>query len=134
MHEKVFEQYKQRVLKCVDSLDYDQYIESVPLAAVIAVTDEPVPYDKRLELDYEPIECGEIWGETWQSAWMKVSADVPKSFEGKELCLRINVGGEALVFDVDGCPAYSLTGMSVFSNLYSKDRMVIGRFAAGAKI
>ena len=134
MHEKVFEQYKQRVLKCVDSLDYDQYIESVPLAAVIAVTDEPVPYDKRLELDYEPIECGEIWGETWQSAWMKVSADVPKSFEGKELCLRINVGGEALVFDADGCPAYSLTGMSVFSNLYSKDRMVIGRFAAGAKI
>ena len=134
MHEKVFDQYKLRVKKCIESLEFVQYTESVQLEAVIAVTDNPVPYDQRLDLEYEPIECGETWGETWQSAWLLVRTIVPKSFDGKELCLRINVGGEALVFDAEGCPAYSLTGMSVFSNLYSKERMVIGRFAAGAEI
>ena len=134
MHEKFFDQYKKRVTNCIESLQYDQYRQAIPLYAVMAVTKEPVPFKDRLELDYVEVERGDVWGETWQSGWMKVSAVVPKLFDGKELCLRINVGGEALVFDGEGCPAYSLTGMSVFSNLYSKDRMVIGRFAAGTKL
>ncbi len=110
-----------RLKEGYDRLGHEIVTERVPLTAEYAVTPEPVPYDKRMDLAYQPIQCGEKWGEVWDCGWFRVRGRVPKSWKGGCVTLNLDFTGEALVFDEEGCPLVSLTTGSVFDAAYSKD-------------
>ena len=71
-----------RLKEVYDRLGHEIVTERTPLAAEYSVTPEPVSYDKRGELAYKPIQCGEKWGELWDCGWFRVRGEVPKSWEG----------------------------------------------------
>ena len=104
MHHQIIKMYKERYNEFLLCLKKDIYPDSVPLTAKFACTDEPVKFADRLKLDYKEIRQGEVWGHEWQSAWFNFTAEVPEHFAGKEICLRIHTGGEALIFDKEGNP------------------------------
>lgn len=135
MHDKIFDIYRQRIGRLLEHEGIKAYRESVPLTAEYAWSKEPVSFANRLSLKYAPVREGIAWGNEWESAWFHLTCKVPKGFAGKELCLRIHTGGEAMVFDGEGTPIYSLTEVSAFNAMYYKDRFVIGSdFKAGDKI
>ena len=134
MDKNLFDIFKSRIEKLVENNFVDIYPESVALAAECGVSREPVPFKDRQQLRYYPVGEGEVWGRAWESAWFHVSAVVPESFAGKEVCLRLNTGGELLLFDAKGVPLYGLTGYSVFNTNFFKDTYVLGRLKPGAKV
>ena len=95
MDEKILYNYQERIEQFLhsnsDNLVYREYI---PLNAEVAVTDEIIPFERRLELRYTPVHEKEYWGYDWASGWFHFSAEVPEHFAGKELCLRIHLGSE----------------------------------------
>jgi alpha-mannosidase len=95
--------------------------ERIPLVAEHSRTQQAVPYAERTKLEYRPITEGEEWGRTWDSAWFRLTAAVPKEWAGRYVVARIDLGGECLVFDDQGCPKLGLTSGSVFDNSYNKD-------------
>ncbi|MBP5640269.1 MAG: alpha-mannosidase [Victivallales bacterium] len=134
MHDRIFDIFRQRLEAFYTNELLNMYPESIPLKAEFGWSKDPVPFKDRLKLKYEPAYIGMIWGHEWESAWFHFTATVPKEFAGKELCVRINTGGEGCVFDESGCPIYGLTDVSVFDSLYFKDRYALGRLKAREKI
>ena len=134
MHEKITTIYLNR-LKALSTNHFpDMYPESVELKAEYALTKEPVPFRDRLKLEYKPVCEGEIWGEAWDSAWFHLTGTVPESFAGKELCLRLHVEGEILIFDGSGVPVCGLTDRSIYDSRYSKVRFPLKNVKAGDRI
>ena len=134
MDKNLFGIFKTRVEKLVENSFADIYPESVGLRAECAVSRAPVPFKDRLKMHYSPVGEGDVWGRAWESAWFHVTAEVPKSFAGKEVCLRLNTGGELLLFDANGVPLYGLTGYSVFDTKFFKDTYVLGKPRPGTRI
>ena len=134
MDKNIFSIFKTRVEKLAENNFADIYPESVELNAECAVSREPVPFKDRLKLHYYSVGEGEVWGRAWESAWFHVTATVPESFAGKEICLRLNTGGELLLFDAKGVPLYGLTGYSVFNTKFFKDTYVLGHLKPGGKV
>jgi len=134
MHEKIFKIFLDRVKTLGTNHFPDMYPDSIELTAEYARTKEPVPFRDRLKLEYEPVREGEIWGEAWDSAWFHLTGTVPESFAGKELCLRLNVQGEILIFDAAGVPVCGLTARSVYDPFYSKDRFPLKKVKARDRI
>ena len=125
MDKKIFSIFKNRVVKLAGNNFADIYPESMYLDAEYAVSKKPVPFKDRLELHYRPAGEGDVWGESWDSAWFHLTGTVPESFAGREICLRLNIGSELLLFDADGVPLYGLTGYSVFNTSFFKDCYVL---------
>lgn len=113
--------HEARIDETIERVKYSIVLETVPLTAEVAVTPEPIPYDKRLSLKYRPIKQGEHWGNTWDCAWFHIKGVVPKEWKGSYITLNIGLQGEALLFDSDGCPLNGLTNGSVFESGYNKD-------------
>ncbi|MBQ6470713.1 MAG: alpha-mannosidase [Victivallales bacterium] len=134
MHERFFELYKLRIKNYFRQHGEYIYSDCIPLEAELGQSLVPVPYKERLSLKYRPVQEGDTWGPKWSSAWLHVQATVPARFAGKELCLRINGGGEALVYDKKGVPAMGLTNVCAFEQNYHKDRYLIGKCKTGAKL
>ena len=134
MDKNIFGIFKSRVEKLSENNFADIYPESVGLEAECAVSRDPVPFKDRLKLHYQPVGEGEVWGHAWNSAWFHVTATVPESFAGRECCLRLNTGGELLLFDSRGVPLYGLTGYSVFNTNFFKDTYVLGKLAPGSRV
>ena len=134
MDKNLFRIFKDRVEKLAENNFADIYPDSVDLLAECAVSRDPVPFKDRLKLHYCPVGEGDVWGRAWESAWFHVTAVVPKSFAGKEVCLRLNTGGELLLFDGNGVPLYGLTGYSVFNTNFFKDTYVLGHLKPGTRV
>ena len=95
--------------------------ERTPLKARYRRSEDPVPFDQRSQGGLEEIERGQTWGQTWDSAWFHITGEVPAAWKGQKVVAHLGFGGEACVFDGDGCPVYGLTNGSVFSEHYGKD-------------
>ena len=134
MNEKIFKIFHDRVNVLTANHYPEIYPESVALAAEYALTKDPVPFRDRLKLEYKPVREGENWGEAWDSAWFHVTGTVPESFAGKELCLRLHVEGEILIFDESGVPVCGLTDRSIYDSRYSKVRFPLKNLKAGDRI
>ncbi|NLZ76519.1 MAG: alpha-mannosidase [Spirochaetales bacterium] len=88
--------------------------------------DERLPLIDTFDLERLPIREGEKWGSAWQSSYFVLSCDLPKEYEGKELAVRLNLGGEMLVYSENGTPLYGLTSYSHYEKDYLKDVHRIG--------
>ena len=134
MHQNIIKEYKERIEHFLKISDEWIYADSITLDCEMAISPEPVPFSRRLELIYHPVTEGEVWGKAWDSAWCHLTGSVPEHFAGKELCLRFNTTGESLIFDENGVPVYGLTGGSVMLPYYRKERFLLGRKPAGEKL
>lgn len=126
--------YQDKVARFIRGLATSRYAEHVALEAECAVCREPVPFDRREALAYHPVREGDIWGEDWDSAWFRLRCVVPESFAGRPLFLEVHLGGEALLFDAGGCPAFSFSAGSVFDAWYTRTHYAIPSAAAGERL
>lgn len=81
----------------------------------------PIPLKKSIDLPRKPITEGAVWGNTWESGYFKLTAEVPREWKGKIVAAHIDLGGESLIYNEKGIPLYGLTNGSVFAANYSKD-------------
>ena len=51
-------------------------------------------------------------GELWDCGWFNFKGEVPKSYEGENIVLLIDISGEAFVVDKDGNPMRGLTTLN----------------------
>ena len=121
-----------RLATTITYLKHEILGDFVCLDAECAVTSEPVPFADRLALDYRPIAEGGHWGDAWDCGWFHLTGKVPEGWRGP-VALRLEFGGEACVFDADGCPVYGLTNGSVFDADYAKDLYPIFDDAKGGE-
>ncbi len=111
----------QRLQTVLRNLPHGIVLESRLLEAECAVSPEPVPYEQRESLQYQPIREGEAWGQAWDCGWFHVRGEVPSDWPAEGLTLRLDFAGEALLYDAGGCPWMGLTNGSVFGRGHGKD-------------
>ncbi len=113
--------YLGRIGKFYRELGNQFFHESRTFDAAIAVTGQPVSFAERNTLAFSPLREGDRWGKLWDSAWVKLQGHIPEAWRGKPIVCRLNLGGEALIFDAAGMPLYGLTNSSVFASQYRKE-------------
>ena len=109
--------YIERIAKLLERIRASVLGEHVLMSAIYGHCVEPVPWSKRLDLEYKAIAEGERWGETWESAWFQLEGVVPEAWAGKEVVAQLELAGEGLVFDPEGEPIQGVTNGSVFAPL-----------------
>ncbi len=133
MHENVFGIHKKHIEMFLNRIKGDIYQETIPLQAEYGASKAPVKFKDRLKLKYKTIKEGESWGKTWDSAWFRMQAIVPKSWKGREIALNLNLSGESMLFDGKGVPVCAFSSGSVFSNLFIRERYVFPKAAKGGE-
>ncbi len=94
----------------------------VELAASVAVSSEPEPFDRRMELEWAPIARGQSWGKAYSCAWFHLSGRVPESAHGAHVVALVDLDGEGLVVDQEGKALASITSVGTWM-----DRVQTGR-------
>lgn len=101
------------------------YEREVPFTAAYAPSAKSVPFSQRKKASLKPIQEGEIWGRTWDSAWFHLTGTVPEQWQGKRVVARFNFGGEGCVFGNDGTPLQGLTNGSFFHQSFERERFLL---------
>ncbi|MGN0867147.1 MAG: Maf family nucleotide pyrophosphatase [Oligosphaeraceae bacterium] len=115
MLESQFRELLSRLKYFFERSQEDMYVEYAPVEMTVAVTELPVPWRERLSLPgHRPVKEGEVWGKDWESGWFHLTGRIPEHWAGKEGVLRLNLGGECLIFDGEGNPLCGLTNTSVY--------------------
>ena len=114
--------YEDRVSRFLDRLQGGLVFDGrIPLKAEYCRSEDQAPFGKRLDGTFEEITQGEVWGQAWDSAWFHITGMVPAGWKGRKVVAHLGFGGEACVFDDDGCPVYGLSNGSVFKVHFGKD-------------
>ncbi len=122
-----------RIEALLQRLKHEVLLDERQLTLTVMTTREPVPYSERATAaTTRPIQEGEHWGGAWECGWFHITGQVPPEWRGR-VALHFNFGGEACVFDADGCPAYGLTNGSVFDHAFNKDIFPFLDNAAGGE-
>jgi alpha-mannosidase len=93
------------------------YTKVGELQAFYAADKEPIPFDKREELAFNPISIGDRWGINYDCAWFNFKGRVPTSCAGKKISALINVDWEGCLFDDDGNPVIGLSKIDGLLNV-----------------
>ncbi|MFC2158122.1 alpha-mannosidase [Acidobacteriota bacterium] len=105
-----------------------------PLEGEYCVYDPMVGFDERTSGTFNPIKNGEVWGKDWERAWFHLEGTVPKDWKGKAVCARIDLGGEALIFDPSGSPVQGLSVHTIWQNPeFERKRFEITPDASGGE-
>jgi alpha-mannosidase len=121
MQEKQFKLYYDRMKKFYANLENDFWQETKVVNAKICPDKQIVAYEDRKNGDFVQAHEGMVWGDLWDSAWLHIEETIPAEWQDKSLGLRLNLGGEVLLFDEKGVPQYGLTNTSVFMSCYRKE-------------
>jgi alpha-mannosidase len=92
-----------KVVEFVASYDSLRYTPVATVSMEIAETHEHyrnAPVDEPLE--WQAVENGHGWGESWSSAWLRGSVTLPAEMEGKRVFVRAATGAPESMFLVDG--------------------------------
>lgn len=85
-----------------------------------AITKEPIPFKDKDRLTYRTYKIGESWGDLFDCGWFKVSGNI-RHHDKDELLIKLDVSGEALLFDKHGTPLKGFTnGSSVFDRQHGE--------------
>ena len=95
-----------------EKLEKAIYNVVAPLEIDMYITKEPVSYENRLTGEHKKGVIGESWGELWDCGWFNFKGEVPKSYEGENIVLLIDISGEAFVVDKGGNPMRGLTTLN----------------------
>ena len=133
MHQKIREQNIGRIDSFLTRLNNEIVKESIPFSARYHRSKNPIRFENRLEGTYVAAEKGDRWGEAWDSAWFNLKAKIPVDWNGAAVAARIDLNGEALLFDDSGCPIYGLSGGTAFHPVYKKEIYLITESCAGGE-
>lgn len=88
------------------------YAEERPLTSItVFLTPDRISFSEAAKhADYKPTTVGAKFGPTWTTCWFKVVIDIPNKWCGREVHLRWNSDGEALIWTLDGKPLQGLSG------------------------
>ncbi len=119
--------------RCLAQLRRRIIKKSLVFDAEFSRTKDPVPFAEVGKLKFKKIGEGAQWGATWDSAWFRLEAVVPKDWKGEELVAQLDFSGEALIFSNDGLPVQSLTNGCVWDTNYAKDIHYISKSCKGGE-
>lgn len=111
-----------QIIAAFNRITKNFYIEEEKFSAEYAVTPEPVQFKDINTLTFKPIEEGTVWGKQWDCAWFRIKGEIPKTWKGSYVVLKIDLAGETCIFDLDGNPLSSVTHQSIFDPNYVKER------------
>ena len=133
MNQNLQKLLEERISKFSSRLKDLMYETEYPLQVEYAVfKDDFVSFKKRKALKYKKIKTGDKWGKNWQRAWFNISGKIPKELKGKHVVARIDLGGEALLFDEKGVPKTALSIWTMWENYdFRRDRIEISENAKG---
>ncbi len=114
LHIKRIDRFIERVTKNILS-------NAIPLKAEFALYDERVVFGDKESLAYKVIAQGESWGTKWQHAWFKLSGMMPKNSDNQHWVLRIDLGGEGLVYNTKGIAMQGISNGSIFDYDFNRD-------------
>lgn len=134
MQQQEFDLYLQRARKFQERLSRHLFFETIPLTAEVRHSVEPIPFAERLNGEFRPIREGEKWGDSWDSGWFRLTAELPQEWAGRPLALRIGLGGEAMLFDEAGVPKFGFSAGSVFGPHYRKELYQLPENRAGKTV
>lgn len=118
MHLEKLKIYQGRVSSFYSCLLRDYVKDTVELNAEYCVSEEPLSFEEKDKCKFKAIRQGDIWGRDWQCAWFHLTGTIPDEWNGENVCARINLGGEGLLFSATGMPLRSITNHSVFQPDY----------------
>lgn len=92
------------------------YQKVMELQVSYAYSDEPVPFDQIHNLNFVPIQIGQVWAtKNFACAWFHLTGKLPEGTDRQELYLDYCNDGEALLVDRDGSAVKGFTtGSPVF--------------------
>ena len=125
--------YERRVGRFLGRLESLFYEMKTPFSMEYSSSETPVPFDRRLDAEFQAIRIGEAWGKTWSSAWFHLQAAVPQSWKGAHVAALLNFTGEACIFSGQGEPIQGLTGFSTFNGSFTRDRYSITPSSRGGE-
>ena len=73
---------------------------------------EPLPFARRKNGERRELTAGEKWGDLFDCAWFHCTATLPDSVVGEKIVFVMDINGEGLVFDDDGCPLRGITNIN----------------------
>ena len=109
--------FRTKINQFIDRLETLILSDFELLEAEFARSKEPVPFDQRLELSYQPVMEGDEWGQTWESAWFHLRGCIPERWAGQEVVAHLDFNGEAMIFSTEGDPLQGFTNGSVFGQV-----------------
>ena len=110
------------------------YEDEVPLTVEYCVFNPMVPFERRLEGRCRPAVKGKAWGKDWDRAWFHLQGKIPGEWKEKNICARIDLGGEGLIFSADGMPLQALSVHTIWPNPdFRRDRFEISERAQGGE-
>ena len=116
MHNDYFKLTLPRAKKFLDSIEIKKFKEVMPLTAKYFKTKDHLKFSQIKDFPLSPISKGETWGQTWDSAWFLMQADLSNVKVTSELLAKIDFNGDAIVFSPDGIHHQGLTNGSVFAH------------------
>ncbi len=116
----------ERVTAFLEDLKHSQNRRSRELRVEVAVTDDPVPFSQRRQLEYRDITVGEAWGQAWQNGWFRLHGEIPGELDGQELVLLLDFDGEALLYDKTGQALGSISTGSCLAQDSHRCRQPLG--------
>jgi alpha-mannosidase len=123
--------YEDRIEVFIKRLKDLYYEGEVRLNIEFRKFDLMLPFEKRLAGKYSSIQKGDSWGSNWERAWFHITGEVPESWKGECVVALIDLGGEALIYDVNGTPLQGLSIHSIWEGNFRRDRFEIAKRAVG---
>ncbi|MCP4583643.1 MAG: alpha-mannosidase [candidate division Zixibacteria bacterium] len=110
-----------RVERFIDRITDKILGEKTVLDASFSRSKTPVPFNNRLDQSYIPIQEGEIWGASWESAWFHLEGVIPEQWRDQKIVAHLDFSGEGLVCRSNGELIQGITNGSVFKEDFSRD-------------
>lgn len=101
----VFENLKNCIMRVKERV----YRRIIDLETEIYTSKEPLPFERRAEGQHRAVKTGDKWGDLFDCAWFHCTAKLPENAVGKKIVYVLDINGEGLVFDDDGCPVRAIT-------------------------
>lgn len=105
---------KDQIRRAIFDVKERVYTAVTPLSVEAFRTKEPVSYADRMSGERITPAVDEKWGELWDCAWFHMTGSVPESLKGEEIVLKIDISGEACIFNDQGEPVKGLTTFTHF--------------------
>ena len=134
MNNKEYQICRERAERFLDRVSRNFMDAEFPLQAEVACSKQPVPFQQLDGLKFQPVSEGDVWGDAWESGYFRFRAAVPQEWQGKIIALRLNLGGEALLFDKSGVPVYGFSAGSTLSPDFRKEYYRLPDCPAGRQI
>lgn len=71
-----------------------------------------IPFEDAIKLSFQDAKIGDTFGPSWSTHWFKLVINIPKEWVGERVDIMWDSSSEALLYDENGNPLSSFTGIS----------------------